>query len=258
LALREGQTVSDYREIYSNHAGEYEQLVAREDYQGNILPALLGIRAYAGLDVVDMGAGTGRLTCLLAPLARSMRAFDASQHMLDVAVAKLRAGGLSNWQAQAADHRRLPLPDAAADVVISGWSIVYLTVEHPETWQEELETAIGEMRRVLRPGGTIIILETLGTGFETPQPPHAMREYLAYLDSHGFASTWIRTDYRFRALAEAESLTRFFFGEEMAQKVVENKWVILPECTGLWWLHTPHDSSIEAGEKVQLHAGSAL
>jgi hypothetical protein len=38
-------------------------------------------------------------------------------------------------------------------------------------------------------------------------------------------------------LSEAEKLTRFFFGEELARAVRWNNWIILPECTGIWWLH---------------------
>jgi hypothetical protein len=37
-------------------------------------------------------------------------------------------------------------------------------------------------------------------------------------------------------LAEAEELSRFFFGDELGNKVVQNNWTILPECTGVWWL----------------------
>ena len=51
----------------------------------------------------------------------------------------------------------------------------------------------------------------------------------------GFAYTWIRTDFKFESLAEAAALNRFFFGDEMAQRVIDNNWVILPECTGIWW-----------------------
>ena len=63
------------------------------------------------------------------------------------------------------------------------------------------------MKRVLRPGGTIILLETLGTGHETPNPPSPiMSQYHAFLEREGFDSTWMRTDYQFASLAEAETL----------------------------------------------------
>jgi hypothetical protein len=94
------------------------------------------------------------------------------------------------------------------------------------------------MKRVLRPGGTVIILETLGTGCESPHPPSdALAAYYALLEEeHGFSATWIRTDYRFASLSEAEDLTRFFFGDGLADRVAREGLVTLPECTGIWWL----------------------
>ncbi len=52
-------------EIYARHGERYERLVSREDHEGNILAAIREIRPADGLDVVDLGAGTGRLSCLL-------------------------------------------------------------------------------------------------------------------------------------------------------------------------------------------------
>ena len=54
-----------FQDIYANQADSYEAMVAREDYEGNILKTLQGIRPLEGLDVIEFGAGTGRLTLLL-------------------------------------------------------------------------------------------------------------------------------------------------------------------------------------------------
>lgn len=226
-----------FQNIYANHADQYEALVAREDYQGNILATLQGIRPLAGLDVVEFGAGTGRLTLLLAPLVKSIRVYDGSQHMLNVAIGKLEQSGLTNWQAEAADNRAIPADTASADLAIQGWSFGHFCGWYPDSWQQEIGAALAEMKRILRPGGTIIMLETMGTGRETPQPPtEGLTAFYRWLETEqGFSSTSIRTDYRFESLAEAESLARFFFGDELANTVVEKNWVILPECTGVWW-----------------------
>jgi ubiquinone/menaquinone biosynthesis C-methylase UbiE len=228
----------DPEQIYNEQADEYERLVAHEDYQGNLFPALKQVRPLEGLDVVELGAGTGRLTCMLAPVVKTIQAYDISAHMLEAATAKLRQSGLQNWQTGIADHRELPVDDRSADLAISGWSICYITDGYKEGWQREVGKVLDEMKRVLRPGGTIIILETLGTGYETPTPPDDVKAYLAFLEEEaGFSSTWIRTDYLFESLEEAEEVTSFFFGEGLAENIISTDPVILPECTGVWWLY---------------------
>jgi ubiquinone/menaquinone biosynthesis C-methylase UbiE len=167
----------DLEEIYASKADDYERLVIREDYQGNILTAISTILTVNGMDIVDLGAGTGRIACMLAPFARSVIALDASDHMLSVARQKLERSGLTNWRIETADHHHLPVKDASVDIVISGWSLVYAAIWAKGDWRESLRKALVEIRRILRPGGTIIILETMGTGGESPNPPADLLDY---------------------------------------------------------------------------------
>jgi ubiquinone/menaquinone biosynthesis C-methylase UbiE len=223
------------RKIYQSEGDRYEALIAREDFQGNIQRAIDEIVNVDGLDVLDLGAGTGRLTLLLAPRARSIRAFDVSAEMLRVCRERLIASGLTNWQVDVADHRQLPVPDHSADLAVSGWSVSYLSVWNPENGQAELDKWLTEMQRVLRQNGTIILFESLGTGNEEPLRLEHVESTYQWLDANGFESTWIRTDYKFESIEEAIELSRFFFGNELGEKVERNHWVILPECTGVWW-----------------------
>lgn len=226
----------DHHEVYRSEADQYERLVAREDKDGNILKTLRQLAPLSEVDVVETGAGTGRLTCLLAPEVKSLRAFDISKAMLAVARARLEAMGHSEVSTGVADHRSLPVADASADVLISGWSVCYLVDWDPAGWRAQLDLALAEFRRVLRPGGRIILLETEGTGFETPHPPDHLCEYYKYLREHGFQSTWIRTDYCFASPAEAVDLATFFFGTDLGNQVLASASPILPECTGVWWV----------------------
>lgn len=221
--------------VYAQHGNEYEALIAREDYQGNILSALLNITSLENRAVLDLGAGTGRLACMLAPLVAHVSAFDIAPDMLRVCRAKLTESGLSNWEVNIADHRQLPVADHSADLVVSGWSVSYLAVWNPESWRAELDKALAEMKRVLKPGSFIVLFESLGTGNESPVKLEHLRNFYSWLDEAGFQKKWIRTDYQFESLKEAEYLSRFFFGDELANKVRQNNWVILPECTGVWW-----------------------
>ena len=229
--------MTDFKHIYSHQADRYEALVAREDYAQNLPRALDQICPWRGADVIELGAGTGRVTMLYAPVARSIHLFDASRPMLDVAAAKLRRTNAVNWLATVADNRQLPVSDGVADVSIAGWSFGHFTGWYPSTWRVEIERAIEQLRRVLRPDGVMIIIETLGTGSESPQAPSdALAAYYQLLErDYGFSSTWIRMDFRFESSAEAAALLGFFFGDELADRVTRSGLTIFPECPGLWW-----------------------
>jgi ubiquinone/menaquinone biosynthesis C-methylase UbiE len=223
------------KEVYEAHADQYERLIQREDYQGNILSAIESYCPLDGIDVVELGAGTGRLTRLLAPYVQSIKAFDTSPHMLEVAEKSLHEMGVTNWETGVADHRQVPVPDSSADLIISGWSFCYLAVWGGKKWKPALQDGLREIERILRPDGMVLIIESLGTGKEKPRPPEHLETYFDWLTESGFERGWTRTDYRFESLEEAVELSTFFFGEEMGQKVREKQWQILPECTGFWW-----------------------
>ena len=111
--------MTDAREIYRQYPDHYDALVSREDHAGQLLKALRGLVRLEGADVVELGAGTGRVTALLAPLVRSLRAFDLEPAMLELARRKLSELGLRNWQLDVADNARLPVADDSADVSLA-------------------------------------------------------------------------------------------------------------------------------------------
>ncbi|WP_338068646.1 class I SAM-dependent methyltransferase [Paenibacillus paeoniae] len=194
------------------------------------------LRPLAGLDVLDMGAGTGRLTLALAPSVKSILATDASAAMLKLTGERLRTSAMQHWGTAVADHRSLPLEIDCVDLVVSGWSICYLCTSDVPEWRENLRQVISEMERVLRPGGTVIIFETMGTGYETPHPPEFLLGYYRALEEeYGFQHHWLRMDYQFESVEQAEALTAFFFGEELSVHVRRERLTALPECAGVWW-----------------------
>lgn len=223
------------RKIYQSEGDRYQDLILYEDYEHNIARALDEIIHVDGLDVFDLGAGTGRLTLMLAPRAKSIHAFDMSAEMLRVCRERLLKSGLSNWQVDVADHRQLPVQDHSADLVVSGWSVAYLAVWHPETYRDELENWMSEMKRVLKPSGRLVLFESLTTGSETPIPLEHLKDYYAWLDEAGFQKTWIRTDFKFDSIDNAAESLGFFFGEQMSNRIRETGSAIVPECTGVWW-----------------------
>jgi ubiquinone/menaquinone biosynthesis C-methylase UbiE len=228
---------TDFKHIYATQAEKYDALVSCEDYQGNLWTALQTIHDFAGQHVVDVGAGTGRLTQLLAPHAARITAVDIFHPMLQQARTRLAGDGLVNWQTAVADARHLPLKSKTADVAVAGWALGHSTGWYPQSWQIVIGQALAAMQRILRPGGTLILIETMGTGTETAVPPNpGLAAYYTWLqDDLGFQHTTIATDYQFTSVAEAVSLTQFFFGDALAQKIQQQQRTILPEFTGIWW-----------------------
>lgn len=230
----------DYRLIYRSEAERYDRLVRREDFMGNLLPAIASIQSPDDRVLLELGAGTGRLTRLLAPHAATITAVDLSAHMLAYAQTSLETSGLANCWLVQADNRRLPIIDQSFDFAIAGWSLGHLIGWHPGDWPQQIRKALKEINRSLRPAGVILIIETLGTGRSAPEPPNdSLAAYYAFLEEeNGFIRTWLRTDYKFRSAAEAYELTNFFFGAELARELATKKQVILPECTGIWFKRT--------------------
>lgn len=228
-----------YQDIYDLHPHRYDRLVACEDPAGALLATLRRVCVPAGATIVEAGAGTGRVTRLLAPSARRIYAFDGAPAMLRVARQRLVGDGLRNVHLAVADHRRLPLRSGGADLAVEGWAFGHL-LDAPEGWQVAVDAALGELRRSVRPGGSVVLIETLGTGAVEPAAPSAALATLyGYLEDLGFVGTWCRTDYEFRSVEEAEGLVRFFFGAPLAEQVLASGSTTLPECTGVWSLRVP-------------------
>lgn len=109
--------------------------------------------------VVEVGAGTGSLTRLLRaalPAAVALTAVDPDERAL--AIARCRAPDPTiAWRPGRAE--RLPLPDAGQDAVVAALVLHHLPLAAKRA-------AIAEARRVLRPGGRLLVAD-----FGPPQDP---------------------------------------------------------------------------------------
>ncbi len=242
----------EQEQIYQSQADGYDRLIQHEDYRGNLLPALETIVPLRGTEVIDIGSGTGRFPRMLSAIARSVVGLDRSMAMLQVARSTLQGAGADAWRLVVGENRALPICPEAADVVLAGWTFGHATVWTEDRWREEIDPAVREMMRLLRPGGTAIICETLGTGSLHPAPPTPTLEaYYQFLESEwSFVRRVVRTDYQFATLEESVETIQFFFGAELAEHVRKNRWTIVPEWTGIWWRHK------EAGRPTTRNRGA--
>jgi ubiquinone/menaquinone biosynthesis C-methylase UbiE/DNA-binding transcriptional ArsR family regulator len=108
-----------------------------------------------GLRVADVGTGTGILALELAALGLDVIGIDRSDAMLETARAKWAAladpgHGSGSVEFRTGDAHALPLDDASVDAALA--HMVLHSLEEPES-------AIAEMARIVRPGGSVILID---------------------------------------------------------------------------------------------------
>jgi ubiquinone/menaquinone biosynthesis C-methylase UbiE len=227
--------MNHYIKIYNSKAREYHRMIEAEDADNQLMATLLDIVSFEKRTILDLGSGTGRLPLLLRKMGSQIIALDLHTGMLREQV-RQRKIVQGSWVLLQGDMQRLPFDDQFVDVVLAGWALGHFSGWYPDDWRERVKRVIGEMRRVAKPGGTIIILETLGTGSLKAAPPHeGLATYYSILENQwGFERREIATDYQFESPDAAIQNSEFFFGPELSQKIRDHGWDRVPEWTGIW------------------------
>jgi len=130
--------------------------------------SLTGLRP--GQCALDVAGGTGDLAAgLLRQVGKSGRVVlsDVNPNMLEIGRDRLLdAGFVGNVECIVADAEALPFEDNAFDCVTIGFGLRNVT---------DKAAALASMRRVLKPGGQLLVLE-----FSTPVAPGLKSIYDAY------------------------------------------------------------------------------
>jgi cytosine/adenosine deaminase-related metal-dependent hydrolase/SAM-dependent methyltransferase len=142
-----------------------------------------------GLDVVDLGCGTGRwLAALRSRSPRKLLGVDLSRGMLQVA--KCKIARFANLVL--ADCATLPFPRASTDLILGSFLASYLP---------DVTIFAEQIRRILRPGGTVFLTDlhpttaakfgwrrgfrVAGTFLDVPTYAHSIQEILCIFQKLG-------------------------------------------------------------------------
>jgi SAM-dependent methyltransferase len=117
-----------------------------------------------GKDVLEVACGTGQGVGYLAAVARSMAAGDYSEPLLEIA--RRHYGGRFDFRRF--DAQQMPFGDKAFDVVLLFEALYYLP---------DAEQFFRECRRVLRPGGVLLIASANRDLFDFNPSPQSTRYF---------------------------------------------------------------------------------
>lgn len=103
--------------------------------------------------VLDVACGPGFLTRAFARSGARVIGIDATEAFLELARAEARDEGLTTVEFRNGDAERLPFDDATFDVVVSRAAFHHFP---------RPAHVLGEMRRVCRPGGRVMVGDMIG------------------------------------------------------------------------------------------------
>ena len=192
----------------------YEVENRAQDAEGDIWRVLAELVDWTGQDVADVGCGDGFHLPRFAETAR--RVVGIEPHLPLVRRARDRVAGLP-VEVLAGSAQRLPLPDASVDLVHARTAYFF---------GPGCEPGLAEADRVLRPGGSLVIVDLdvrhrpYGDWMLADLPGYDTVEVDEFFVRNGFTSRQVETAWRFDTRADLDAVLRIEFSARVAARAV--------------------------------------
>ena len=131
------------------------------------------LRLVPPMVIADLGAGEGAFALLLAQRAKKVIAVDSSAKMIEVGREQALRHGVKNVEYRLGDMEEIPIGDGEVDHVFFSQSLHHAL--HPAR-------ALEEARRILSPGGRVVVLDLLKHRFEEAREMYA-DEWLGFSEA---------------------------------------------------------------------------
>ncbi|MCW4051552.1 MAG: class I SAM-dependent methyltransferase [Candidatus Bathyarchaeota archaeon] len=163
----------DMVKYYRDRAKEYEQIYEwrdpnRQEEQDKMEIELK--RVFIGLDVLDIGCGTGYWTQRISETAKSIVGIDVNQAVLDIAGSK-KYGCPTEFKVM--DAYKIDYPEDTFTGAIASFWLSHVLLEDIDAWIEQ-------MHRVMKPGARVFIADNTfieGVGGKLQTKPDDLNTY---------------------------------------------------------------------------------
>lgn len=213
------------------HPDVYEVENLRADPEQRIESAMREIFDWTGLDVLDVGCGSGFHLPRWAVAARSVTGVEPHPGL--VGLARRRTSGTSGSAVLQGSAQRLPLRAASIDMAQARWAYFF---------GPGCEPGLRELTRVVRRGGVAFVVDndattsTFGAWFRAARPEIDPLTVERFWSMHGWTRRPVEMRWRFGSRSELESVVRIEFPRAHADRILAgHAGLEVDYAVNLWW-----------------------
>lgn len=230
----------------ANQAGDpglYEIENQAIDHEGTLWRALQETAGLSGRTVLDLGCGSGFWLTRYAGAAGSVIGVEPDPGLLELARQRVQREEMANIEVLHGSAEHLPLEDASVDVVHARFAYFFPTPSN------DCLSGLIEALRVLKPGGTLVVIDNDQVNGEfaellrasvPAQHSQGTGDYIRnWWAGQGATTREVMSSWSFETTADRDAVLRLEFPAEVADAHIAS----LPGRTGLDYGYLLHSLS---------------